>query len=85
MIRFASVAIVLLSANSIAIAASNNFGDLQVSADSIEVDTNDVMRASGNVVIVDGETTIKLDSASISKENGGVVIEADTVENSTQE
>ena len=66
----------LMSQGGIALATDNSFGKLKVSADSIVVDDNDVMHAAGNVIVVNGATTIKMGGASLYKKNGKVTIEA---------
>ncbi|KXF78447.1 hypothetical protein ATN84_01210 [Paramesorhizobium deserti] len=67
----------LTALSSTALAANSDLGKLQVEADTIKVDSKNVLHAAGHAVITVGDTTIKMDKAAVSKKNGKTVIEAE--------
>ena len=54
--------------------ATSTIGNMQVKADSIRVGKKQEMHASGHVVITDGNTTIKMKRATISKNGDKTLI-----------
>lgn len=55
----------------------------EVNADTIQVDENDVMHASGNVILTDEFTEIRADSATISVKDGKTIIDTSAVRDGT--
>ncbi|PYE87864.1 LptA/OstA family protein [Phyllobacterium leguminum] len=64
----------LFALNGAAFAATNSLGGVQVKADTIRTDKNNKLHAAGHVVITEGNTTIKMKRAIVSKNGEKTII-----------
>ncbi|WP_295812625.1 LptA/OstA family protein [uncultured Nitratireductor sp.] len=73
---FSVVSVLFLASPVLAANEAPRFDRFEVNADSIEVDDDNIMHASGNVVLTDENTEIHMDRATISVKDGRTIIEA---------
>ncbi|EIM76237.1 hypothetical protein A33O_06195 [Nitratireductor aquibiodomus RA22] len=67
---------IITSGSALAADDNSNLDRFEVSAEEITVDDTNVLHASGNVVLTDERTEIRLDKAKISFEDGKTIIDA---------